>query len=113
MTLIIGGAYQGKAAYARDLLAFPAERIIPAAEQQIREAMDRGESPEAFVLRQAEGPWRDAAVLLAEIGSGVVPMDAGDRAWREAVGRCGALLAARADRVIRVFCGIGTVIKDA
>ena len=50
-------------------------------------------------------------VIASEIGGGVVPVDPEQRAGREAAGRLGCLLAARADTVIRVFCGIPTVIK--
>ena len=52
-------------------------------------------------------------VLLVsdEVGYGVVPIDAFDRAYREAVGRICTKLAAYSDEVTRVVCGIGTVIK--
>ena len=36
-----------------------------------------------------------------------------ERAAREAAGRLNCLLAKRADRVIRVFCGLPTVLKGA
>ena len=50
-------------------------------------------------------------VMATEIGGGVVPMDAGQRAAREAAGRLACLLAARADIVVEMFCGIPTVLK--
>ena len=50
-------------------------------------------------------------VMATEIGGGVVPMDAGQRAAREAAGRLACLLAARADIVGEMFCGIPTVLK--
>ncbi len=46
-----------------------------------------------------------------EIGGGIVPMDEGERCAREAAGRLACLLAARADTVIEMFCGIPTVLK--
>ena len=48
-----------------------------------------------------------------EVGYGIVPIDAFDRAYREAVGRVCTKLAAYSTQVTRVVCGIGTVIKDA
>ena len=45
------------------------------------------------------------------IGGGIVPVDAGERRAREAAGRLACLLAARADTVIEMFCGIPTVLK--
>ena len=50
-------------------------------------------------------------VIATEVGGGVVPMDAGARAGREAAGRLACLLAARADCVVQMFCGIPTVLK--
>ena len=45
------------------------------------------------------------------MGGGVVPTDPAQRAAREASGRLTCLLAQKADTVIRVFCGIPTVLK--
>ncbi len=50
-------------------------------------------------------------VIAAEVGGGIVPADPGERAAREAAGRLACLLAARADVVIRVCCGLPQVLK--
>ena len=50
-------------------------------------------------------------VIATEVGGGVVPIDARERAAREAAGRLACLLAARADCVVQMFCGIPTVLK--
>ncbi|MFR2650893.1 MAG: bifunctional adenosylcobinamide kinase/adenosylcobinamide-phosphate guanylyltransferase [Gemmiger sp.] len=50
-------------------------------------------------------------VTAAEVGGGVVPIDPADRAAREAAGRLACLLAARADCVVQMFCGLPTVLK--
>ncbi len=50
-------------------------------------------------------------VIAAEIGGGLVPLDAGERAAREAAGRLACLLAERADTVLRVCCGLPQVLK--
>ena len=50
-------------------------------------------------------------VTATEVGGGVVPVDAKDRAAREAAGRLACLLAARADCVVQMFCGLPTVLK--
>ena len=50
-------------------------------------------------------------VLATEVGGGVVPMAPAERAGREAAGRLACLLAARADCVVQMFCGIPTVLK--
>ena len=47
----------------------------------------------------------------AEVGGGVVPIDPAARAAREAAGRLACLLAARADCVVQMFCGLPTILK--
>ncbi len=51
------------------------------------------------------------AVTASEVGGGVVPLDPNEREARERAGRLACLLAARADTVVRVFCGIPRVLK--
>lgn len=51
------------------------------------------------------------AVSCDEVGCGVVPMDKKQILYREAVGRSCCILAERAERVTRVICGIGVIIK--
>lgn len=71
------------------------------------------------LLREYDGPPEDLlarldrkeVVICDEIGCGVVPADAADRAWRDRVGRTCALLAARADRVVRLCCGLPRDLK--
>ena len=53
------------------------------------------------------------AVTACEVGGGVIPLDRGERIWRENAGRLACLLAERADQVILVHCGIGICIKPA
>ena len=66
-------------------------------------------SPERF----SEVLQAKAMVLCNEVGSGVVPIDAGQRAAREATGRLSASLAAQAEQVVRMVCGIPQVLKGA
>ena len=55
----------------------------------------------------------DIILICDEVGGGIVPLKKEDRIYREAVGRVCTSLAAKSSRVVRVICGIGTVIKDA
>ncbi len=50
-------------------------------------------------------------IVSNELGYGIVPMEKQDRLWREATGRICTCLAARADEVVRVVCGIGMRLK--
>lgn len=54
----------------------------------------------------------DKLVLVSdEVGSGIVPIDAFEREFREKNGRVNCYLAVQAEQVIRVTAGIGTRIK--
>lgn len=50
-------------------------------------------------------------IICDEIGNGIVPMDKREEEYREYVGRCCCILAEKSESVIRIFCGIGQVIK--
>ena len=66
-------------------------------------------------MREVEALLREnphIAVVCDEIGCGVVPVDAFERAWREETGRICCMLAERAARVDRIFCGIATCLKQ-
>jgi len=111
--LIIGGEGSGKRSFVRTLgytdadmadaclderpVIFHTERLV----FQDREAAES--LPEA--LRQKE------VVICNEVGSGVIPVDREERLGREAVGRLCVRLALEASAVVRMVCGIPTVIK--
>ncbi|MBR4234801.1 MAG: bifunctional adenosylcobinamide kinase/adenosylcobinamide-phosphate guanylyltransferase [Clostridia bacterium] len=108
MKLYIGGAYQGQ----EELAARenPGAEIISAFHERVREALANGEDPRAFAARIcAEKP--NAVVAANEVGAGIVPIDAGERAYREAVGRALCVIAQASDTVVRAVCGIGVRIK--
>lgn len=144
LTLIIGGAYQGKLTYAVQRLGFNAAAVLDLAAAQGREAnvfdyvIDTGSIVyihfEALTQRiAAEYADLDAAfkrlddyflvplfalsekkptaLIAREIGCGVVPLSEKDRLWRELHGAALAKAAAKADSVIRVFCGLPESLK--
>ncbi len=53
----------------------------------------------------------DCIIISDEIGNGIVPMDAGEREYRERTGRILTELAVRAEEVERVICGLGQKLK--
>lgn len=73
-------------------------------------ALRRGDDP-AALLESRLPDFQETVFICEDLFCGVVPADPEMRALREAAGRCVVLLAGRADRVIRVFCGIGTRIR--
>ena len=125
MILIIGGRYQGKRDYAMTHYAVTGDDVFTCDEAHLVEldhrviehiecyalgCVKRGESPSEFWLAHL-AELEDKILIADDISCGVVPMSATLRAWREASGRANAMLAARSERVIRVFCGLGQVIK--
>lgn len=76
----------------------------------VRRMTETGADPLAFTERLCrENP--GCIVLLDEIGCGIVPLERGERLWREQTGRCGCLLAEHAETVVRLCCGIPAAIK--
>ena len=52
-------------------------------------------------------------VICNEVGSGVIPIARKERMAREETGRMCTLLAKEADTVVRMVCGIPTVLKGS
>ena len=119
MDLIIGGAYQGKLTYAREKYGLKDSDIYTCTENgEVATAKRCIRHLEEYVLgclRQGIEPTqkfkKNAVLICRDISSGIVPMDAEQRAWREAVGRYLSALAAKADTVTRVFCGLPQQLK--
>ena len=53
----------------------------------------------------------DGIILLNETGCGIIPLDPAERRLRELTGICGCIIAARAETVIRVTCGIPAALR--
>ena len=124
MVFVIGGAAQGK-------IKFVMEHFKPIAivdgsdcflsipqnsaciihyhlliKRLMLEKMDTAEFTRKFC---SENP--NAVIVMNEIGCGIIPLEKNEREWRETVGRCGCIIAEKASIVIRMTCGIPTVIK--
>lgn len=127
MILIIGGAHQGKLAYAREKYpevswtdggtcgeeelsscgaVFGFHKFI---ERMMREGKGLKELTEMADRILLQNP--DVIIVTDEIGYGIVPADAFEREYRENTGRVCTALAAKAEEVHRVICGIGVKIK--
>ncbi|MBQ6373237.1 MAG: bifunctional adenosylcobinamide kinase/adenosylcobinamide-phosphate guanylyltransferase [Clostridia bacterium] len=125
MILIIGGCYQGKLGFAKERYGLSEADIFTCGYDT--DAIDRSKRCIAYIerfalncVRAGEEPLQalrtdalrpDAVVIATDISGGVVPVDAELRSWREACGRMNNDLAARADEVWRLFCGIGQRLK--
>ena len=99
MIFITGPLYSGKRTFAQK---FPGTRIA-----EVQQLAAQAENLEALADKLSAYD----LVIATEVGGGVVPVDPAERAAREAAGRLACLLAARADCVVQMFCGIPTVLK--
>ena len=129
MKLIIGGYAQGKLNYAVTKYNVAEdhvfESVLPTSEEAeklegtiivtslhkwIRKRIKEGGRPEeeisSFVKKNP-----DCIIICDEIGNGIVPMDPFERVYRERTGRIQVKLAAEAEEVERVVCGIAQKIK--
>ncbi len=130
MRLIIGGYAQGKLDYAVKKYNVSEKNIfdydLPTKEELeaslgsvilintlhrwIKKRIKEGKRPEeeisSFVKKNP-----DCIIICDEIGNGIVPMDAFERVYRERTGRILISLAAEADEVERIICGVPQKIK--
>lgn len=124
MIMIIGGAYQGKHTFAKEL--YPdiiwadgkscSEKELKTAQgvvgfhHYIERMIRAGESAEHLAKELTkENP--ELIIVTDEIGYGIVPIDKVEREYRETTGRVCTELAAFSEKVYRVTCGIGQLIK--
>lgn len=113
MILVIGATASGKRAYVEGLGYTSA---------QISEAVLDGkpvlDKLQDMVMQDPENALnllpqllQKEVVICDEVGSGVIPVDARERAMREQSGRLCILLAKEAQSVVRLVCGIAQQIK--
>lgn len=101
MIFVFGPLWSGKRAFARDALGCDAP--VCDAQELARSRAD--------LETLADELAANAVVIASEVGGGVVPAERAEREARERAGRLTCLLAERAETVVRVFCGIPTVLK--
>lgn len=113
MILIVGSAASGKRSFVKSLGYTDAQiadaecntcPVIAHLEQLMFADPDCAEGLLPVLLQKD-------AVLCREVGSGVMPINETERLGREATGRLCILLAQQADCVIRMVCGIPTILK--
>lgn len=128
MKLITGGVFQGKKEYAKFRFELKDEDMTDGALASFEEIFQCRcmYHFHEWVKKGLKENWdfqgledrllaSNPRILLItnELGCGVVPIDAFDRNYRETTGRICTRIAAKSNQVIRVVCGIGTVIKNA
>lgn len=124
MKMIIGGVYQGKTKFAVSEFGISEikdgekcnisevfkTKCIKNYHILIRRLMDENIDPVEFTVRLCSEN-DDITVIMNEVGCGIIPIEKGERIWREMCGKCGCIIAENSCSVVRVICGIGTYIK--
>lgn len=123
MILVFGGAYQGKLDYVRNNFGidkvsdcsdgsrpdFAADAVYGIDGFVLQCVRDGVEAAEIF--REEKELWQEKILIMTDVSQGLVPMEAEQRAFREMNGRLLLYLAAEAEQVHRVFCGLGKRVK--
>ena len=107
MVFVTGPLYSGKKTFVKEWMGWDEEALSRNAVWDVQDLAASSENLEQL----AEELSQKQVVIATETGGGIVPAAARERAAREAAGRLACLLANKADTVIRVFCGIPTVLK--
>ena len=112
MILVIGGYAAGKRSYVRDALGYSDAQMADG----VLDARSVIYNAQTLAARMAvdellEALCQKEVVVCNEVGGGLIPMNAEDRAAREAAGRLCILLAQRAQRVVRIVCGLPQTLK--
>lgn len=115
MILVIGGHASGKRSYVREVLGYGEADFCHALEQpgpvlcDLQELVARAPGRAMDLL---PGLLAREVVICDEVGCGIVPTDPGARLAREETGRLCIALARQAAKVVRLYCGIPTTIKE-
>jgi adenosyl cobinamide kinase/adenosyl cobinamide phosphate guanylyltransferase len=126
MVFVVGGAFQGKTAFAMEKFNIEEQdfldgidceiediygaKLINHFDELVRRLLIQGVDVEQVVerlIRENE----NSIIIMNEIGCGLVPVDSFEREYREKTGRIGCKLAKVSNEVYRVYCGIATEIK--
>ena len=110
MIFVTGPLHAGKQEYIMEALGWDAAMFREKGIRDVQELAAETSSAEE-VQALADRLARREVVIATEIGGGIVPLDPAERRTREAAGRLGCLLAARADTVIRICCGLPVLLK--
>ena len=104
MVFIIGGYASGKHEFARCNISCSESDIFTITDAIVSDYEKKSDVIFNIITSHK-------VVIATEIGCGLVPIDETMRNHREAAGRLNQRIAAKADCVVRLVCGIPQVIK--
>ena len=135
MELILGGYAQGQLGFAKscypDAVVFDADnfenlfvesigengdkniKIWDNFNLSVKKMIESGKSDDEVreMIQKIITFHKNLVIISDEIGCGIIPMNADERHFRDFVGRIQCFLAEKADKVVRVVCGIPQRIK--
>lgn len=126
MILITGGSYEGKTEYAVKSLGISDDEIVDGKSCDfmklhsskavrnfhllVKRLIENNMDAVEFVREiYAKNP--KIIIISDEIGCGIIPLEKDDRLWREETGRSCCKAAELSEAVVRISCGIASVIK--
>lgn len=127
MELIVGGSDQGKLAFVLESKGLNNNDVADGESADLKEICNKPILNRFHLLikkwmKEEKDIYEQITMILEknprliiitnELGCGIVPMEPFERRYREMTGRVCCKIAGQADRVSRVVCGIGTLIKE-
>lgn len=125
MILVFGGAYNGKLSYVKEKYNITedeiffcngseidySKKVICGLHKFTYELGKESKNP-LYNLKENIELLEDKIIICDEISSGIVPLEKSHRVWREDTGRALQYLTKKSKKVVRIFCGLETVLKD-
>ena len=120
MILIIGGAYQGKLAFAKTAFSVTDEQVHTCVDGELDFSKRCICNLDVFAAHHPypvdffathRDMWQDSIFIMQDIFCGVVPLGQENRAWRRKAGQLSQYLSREADQVYRMFCGLEQRLK--
>lgn len=126
MHIIIGGAFNGKRAYVKQLIEatwyeqqlpqqVEGNIVIAGLEGILRAHLEEEEEHVAAIfadkLRDLDAQSDELIVILTDMGRGVVPLDKAERQLRDTCGRLYQVLFSEATTVTRIWYGLPEILK--
>lgn len=121
MVLIVGGAYNGKLNYVKQKYKIKYEDIFFCDENEIDFSKKVIYGLHKFTYYNSDCikfiednilKFNEKIIICDDISSGIVPLQKGDRIWRENTGKCLQLISLHAKEIYRIFFGIELVLKN-
>ncbi len=107
MMFITGPMFSGKKTWVCESLGLSLQELTSRAVWDVQELAATADDLEML----CDDLCQFDIVIATEVGGGIVPVDAAQRAAREAAGSLACLLAARAETVVRICCGLPQLLK--